>query len=278
MSKTSKNGESYKPILRWAGGKNWLLKDIYQYVPEKFNNYHEPFLGGGSVFFYLNPKKKAYLSDVNQDLINAFCHIRDNLPKLVSLLKTYINTEAEYYKVRDQIYEKNSIERATQFIFLNRTCFNGIYRVNNSGKYNVPYGFKTYTNLFDFDRYRVASERLQGVTLSCSDFECSLKHIRSGDLVFLDPPYIVNHENNGFVKYNEPIFSWKDQERLADFIKKIKERKAFYILTNAKHESVNKLFGSIDSPTSLERASVIGGAKAMRGLIGEYVFSNGKNL
>jgi DNA adenine methylase len=149
--------------------------------------------------------------------------------------------------------------------------------VNRNGKYNVPYGFKTYANLVDSDRFRIASEKLKGVILSCSDFESSLKNIKSGDLVFLDPPYKVNHENNGFVKYNEKIFSWKDQERLADFIKKIKERKAFYILTNAKHNSINELFGSIDEPKPVQRASVIGGTNANRGMIGEYIFSNIKS-
>lgn len=226
-------------------------------------------------FFHLNPKGKSYLSDSNPDLVNTFCQIRDNVDEVITNLKHYKNTKEEYYRVRD-ITHRNPIKKAAQFIFLNRTCFNGIYRVNLKGEYNVPYGFKEYRNLFEFDRYRAASKKLQNVSIECTDFEESLNNVQKGDLVFLDPPYIVNHVNNGFVKYNEKLFSWDDQENLAKFIQKIKERKAYYILTNAKHKSVSDLFGKINKPETIIRANVIGGSKAKRGLVEELVFTNTK--
>ena len=277
MGNSSMNGDTYKPILRWAGGKNWLLKDLHRFAPNNYNNYHEPFLGGGSVFFHLKPKGRAYLSDTNQDLINAFCQIRDNVEEVISHLEKYENTKEEYYRVRDTKY-RTLTKKAAQFIYLNRTCFNGIYRVNLKGKYNVPYGFKQYKELFEFERYRAASEQLQKVSIQCFDFEESLKNVGEGDLVFLDPPYIVNHENNGFVKYNEKLFSWEDQKRLASYITQIKEKGAFYILTNARHKSIRELFGDLDKPHSILRASVIGGRNAERGQIGEYIFTNSKLL
>jgi DNA adenine methylase len=262
-----------KPILRWAGGKTWLLKELYRFLPPRFNDYHEPFLGGGSVFFNIRVNRKAYLSDCNFDLINAYSQIRDNPEDVISLLAQFRNSKEDYYKIRGSLFGEPS-EKAAQFIFLNRTCFNGIYRVNVRGEYNVPYGFKSYKQLFDFDRLREVSNLLKSAILSCSDFADSLLNIKEGDLVFLDPPYTVSHIKNGFIKYNEHSFMWKDQIRLASFISEVNRRGAYYVLTNAKHESIEELFGKIASPTTVSRASVIGGRSAKRGIIEEYVFSN----
>lgn len=262
-----------KPIFRWAGGKNWLLKDLYKFLPPSFSNYHEPFFGGGSVFFHLKPKGKSYLSDKNDDLMNAYCVIRDNIEGVITLLKQFKNTKEEYYKIRDKLFQ-SSVGKAVKFIYLNRFGFNGIYRVNLNGRYNVPYGFKRYKQLFDYDRLRRAGILLKDSFLSCEDFEVSLTRIETGDLVFLDPPYIASNVKNGFIKYNEELFSWDDQKRLANYIKKLIRKKAFFILTNAKHKAVRELFGSICSPISIIRANVIGGKNAKRGIVEEYIFTN----
>lgn len=166
------------------------------------------------------------------------------------------------------------IEKAARFLYLNRTCFNGIYRVNMRGEFNVPYGKNEYKDLFEFERFRRASEIFQTANLFCDDFWSSLKNVDKGDLVFLDPPYTVSHIKNGFIQYNEKLFSWVDQKRLAEYIFELKKKKAFYILTNAKHEAVESLFGTIDRPVSVSRASLIGGKKAKRGTIEEYIFTN----
>jgi len=197
----------FRPIFRWAGGKNWLLKDLQKFLPSSFNNYHEPFLGGGSIFFNMNSNNKAFLSDCNSDLINAYSQTRDNLEELINLLKKFKNTKDEYYRIRGTQYSL-PIEKAAQFIYLNRTCYNGIYRVNYKGEFNVPYGFKKYRKLFEFERFRKASELLKRAELLSYDFELSLENIKEGDFVFLDPPYTVSHIKNGFLKYNENIFSW----------------------------------------------------------------------
>jgi len=262
-----------KPLLRWAGGKSWLIKDLNRFLPLKYNNYHEPFLGGGSVFFYLKPKGTSYLSDTNADLINVYISIKNNVEELINILKKFKNTKEEYYKIRDKNFH-SSIEKAAQFIYLNRTGFNGIYRVNLNGKYNVPYGFKKYKQLFDYDRFRKASVILKKAKLTSGDFEISLKYISEGDLVFLDPPYTTSHVKNAFIKYNEKLFSWKDQIRLASYIEKIIKKNAFFILTNAKHKAVKELFGVFCVPITIRRANVVGGKNAKRGITEEYIFTN----
>jgi DNA adenine methylase len=163
---------------------------------------------------------------------------------------------------------------AARFIYLNRTCFNGLYRVNLKGEFNVPYGFKNYRQLFDFNKLRRVSKLLKPTILRCYDFSASLEHVKSGDLVFLDPPYTATHIVNGFTKYNEKLFTSQDQERLASFVREIRKRGAYYILTNSRHDSIRELFGKIDTPVIVTRASVIGGKRARRGIIEEYVFTN----
>jgi len=213
-----------KPFLRWAGGKNWLRKHLDRLVSsENFNNYYEPFLGGGSVFFHLPKREQCSLSDLNRELINTYEQVRDNVENVIKFLRTFENTEQFYYAIRFQ-HIKNPIKRAAQFIYLNQTSFNGIYRVNLLGIYNVPYGYRT-KDFIQPDLLREASEKLQGVNLLNGQFDQGVEQIQKGDLVFLDPPYTITHNNNGFVKYNERLFSKKDQHRLAAFIQQIIEKK-----------------------------------------------------
>lgn len=262
-----------KPFLRWAGGKTWLLKNISFFLPDSFNNYHEPFLGGGSVFFYLKPPNNSYLSDSNSELVNAYLQIRDSVEEVISILETFSNTKTDYYAIRSSSFN-NIIKKAAQFIYLNRTSFNGIYRVNLKGKYNVPYGYNNYQSLYDFELLRNGSKALNCTEITCSDFENSLTNVKNNDLVFLDPPYTISHIKNGFIKYNEKLFSWQDQERLALYIEEIKKIGAFYLMTNAKHESVEDLYSKYDMPIVLNRFSTIGGKNAMRSSINELLFTN----
>jgi DNA adenine methylase len=266
-----------KPILRWAGGKTWLLKDIHNYLPEKFNNYYEPFIGGGSVYIHLSStnriQNKAFLSDQNCDLINAYNIIKNEPDDLIELLKEFKNEKDFYYILRGQNFT-NNIQQAAQFIFLNRTSFNGIYRVNLKGEYNVPFGFKNYKTLFDFDNLLKLSQMFQNTFFKSCDFENILDDIRKNDLVFLDPPYTVAHGNNGFIKYNQKIFAWEDQVRLADFIEKLKSKNAFYIMTNAAHANIDNLFQNIGKKQKLKRFSLVGGKGASRVEINEYIFTN----
>ena len=265
--------KTYKPFLRWAGGKNWLLKNLNDYLPKNgFNNYIEPFLGGGSIFFYLSPKD-AILSDLNNELIETYCVLRDSVGPIIDVLQTYSNTESFYYQIRSKI-PKSEIERAARFIFLNQTSFNGIYRVNLKGEYNVPYGFRT-KNFLQEENLRSASECLKSVTIKSRDFYRSLEDVKKDDLVILDPPYTVTHNNNGFIKYNAKLFDLNAQIALSKYIDCVNEIGANYILTNAAHEDIRKIFTrehNVIETTS--RASLVGGSRAKRGKYDEFIITN----
>ncbi|RJR43369.1 MAG: Dam family site-specific DNA-(adenine-N6)-methyltransferase [Deltaproteobacteria bacterium] len=271
------NRSIIKPFLRWAGGKTWFIKKVDQFLPHSFNKYYEPFLGGAAMFFHLKQYGKlnghVILSDLNRELIECFVEVRDRVEDIIQHLTTYRNEKEFYYTIR-AFSPSSAVEKAARFIYLNRTSFNGIYRVNLNGVYNVPYGFKPYNVLFDYDNLRNASLLLQGAQIISQDFQSSLKSVKEGDLVFLDPPYTVAHDNNGFIKYNQKIFAWEDQHRLVETIKDIVKKGAYFILTNAAHPSIDEIFTPCGTKTELKRFSVIGGKQAKRELKGEYVFSN----
>ena len=262
-----------EPFVRWAGGKTWFISTMQNLIRNvEINHYHEPFLGGAAVFFSLDLNKKAYLSDVNEELINTFLQIRDNPYEVIGVLSKFNNTEEEYYKIRSMVSE-NKIEKAAQFIFLNQTSYNGIYRVNKNGVYNVPYGFRDNWN-YDFSRIIRASSKLKNTQINCEDFETHKSRVQQNDLVFLDPPYTVSHNNNGFIEYNKNLFSLDDQYRLSKYIDYIKKRGAYYILTNAAHERIRQIFEKDDRIIEVSRNSLIGGKNAKREKISELIFTN----
>lgn len=269
-----------QPFLRWAGNKTRLLNEINKYIPRIYKNYHEPFLGSASVFLNLSPNNHSYLSDLNVDLINTFIQVKENLPQLIHYLKYYKNEKDEFLKIRNKNYN-NPIERAAQFIYLNRTCFNGLYRVNSLGIFNVPFGYRRNNlDLIREEQLIKVSHCLKKANLVAQDFEVAFNKVEKFDLVFIDPPYTVMHNENGFIEYNQKIFSWEDQQRLSLCIKRIIDNGAYFILTNACHQSIYDLYKDICNPIIIERKSLIGGKGANRGIVKEYLFTNciGKNL
>ena len=261
-----------KPFLRWAGGKNWFVKHLRDFIPKEFRNYHEPFLGGGSIFLAIDPKQKAFLSDLNPELIATYETLKTSVDDIIATLRRYNNTEDFYYWIRAQQF-KDPAEKASRFIFLNQTSFNGIYRVNLKGVYNVPYGRRTKPFL-DENALRTASDRLKNAELFSGDFTKAKQNIGANDLIFLDPPYVVSHNSNGFIKYNQKLFSLDDQYRLSSLIDSIKSKGAYYVLTNAAHHKIVEIFSKDDKVVALERANLIGGLNAKRGQTTEYIFTN----
>ncbi|WP_285115956.1 Dam family site-specific DNA-(adenine-N6)-methyltransferase [Leifsonia sp. fls2-241-R2A-40a] len=266
-------GSKLDPFLRWAGGKRWLVPQVLELLQSvEIKRYHEPFLGGGSIFFGLRCES-AQLSDLNSDLIEVYSEVRDRPRAIAEMLQRFSNTAAEYYALRAVVPE-DATERAARFIFLNHTSYNGIFRVNLKGQYNVPYGRRKSANVPGVERLVAASDRLKNVNLTASDFETAMSKVEAGDVVFLDPPYTVAHNNNGFVKYNQHLFSYDDQKRLARVVSEVAGRGALFILTNAAHGSIDELFGPLGRKVTVSRRNAVGGAKAKRGRTEEYLFTN----
>lgn len=260
-------------FIRWAGGKSWLIPTVKKLISNtNIHNYHEPFLGGASIFFSLEIPNIAYLSDINEDLINAYIQIRDNPNKVFEILSQYPNTEEDYYRIRSLDPVANE-EKAARFIFLNQTSYNGLYRVNKNGGYNVPYGFRTNWH-YDQNRIIQACLKLKNARINCGDFEINKTQIHPNDLVFLDPPYTVSHNNNGFIEYNKNLFSLEDQRRLSNFIDYIKQHRSYYILTNAAHDTIRDIFEKGDRVIELVRNSLIGGKNSKRQKVSELIFTN----
>lgn len=212
------------------------------------------------------------MSDSNRDLIETYVSVRDSPEQVIAIIDGWKVDEENYYRIRG-LKGLSGTERAARFIYLNHTSFNGIYRVNRSGEYNVPYGRKDGFT-FDFEKILCASNALQGVELRCADFEQSLTCVSEGDLVFLDPPYTVAHNNNGFIEYNKKLFSIDDQIRLRRTIDALCSNGALFILTNAAHPSIEEIFQGCGRMLRLSRSNTLGGRNAKRGMAEEYVFTN----
>lgn len=264
-----------KPFLKWAGGKRWLFKSGQFALPNFKGRYFEPFLGGGAVFFEAQPQN-AILSDINKRLIELYTVIRDAPQEFEELLCQHARRHSKdyYYELRDKELNQPTT-RAAQFLYLNRTCWNGLYRENLKGQFNVPIGTKQ-TVIFKSDDFVAWSKALATARLGCCDFEESIKEAVDGDFVFVDPPYTVRHNMNGFVKYNQNIFAWKDQIRLRDTLKSAVDRGVSFALTNADHKSVKELYAGLGTHLSLGRHSVIAGKSLYRSVSTELLILNHK--
>lgn len=262
-------------FIRWAGGKGWFIPTAQMMVQNiQFNNYIEPFMGGASIFFSLNHLNRAYLSDINHELVNTFIQIRDNLEMVTEKLREYRTDKESYYLIRD-LDPADPVEEAARFLYLNFYSFNGIYRVNNKGKFNVPYGRRS--GEFNYERLEIIRDKLQIADIRCQDFSKCRDVIRRGDMVFLDPPYAVSSkstDNDMFIAYNPTLFSLTDQKRLAQLVDYIQEVEAYFILTNAHHPEIVKIFDGRGEMLEFVRTCNIGGKAAKRGKVQEYVFTN----
>lgn len=258
------------PFLKWVGGKRWFAERCLHLIPRDYGRYIEPFLGSGAMFFSLGPDE-ALLSDLNPDLIDCYHAIRDTPESIAERLAEHhrLHDKAHYYETRSAKPE-DLVERAAWFIYLNRTCWNGLYRVNRRNEFNVPIGTKTSVVL-PSDDFPASSRLLSGAEILHQDFEATLNSARAGDFVFVDPPYTVKHNLNGFLKYNDKIFSWADQLRLRDAVVRATERGALVLLTNANHSSIREIYEGVGRQHVVGRASVLAASAAHRSLTEELV-------
>lgn len=234
-----------KPILKWAGGKTQLLSELLPKVPKSFNRYIEPFFGGGALFFAIQPEK-AIISDSNPELINMYRQVADDADGVVSCLKKYENTAEMFYEVRDQEWAALSkSEAAARTIYLNHTCFNGLYRVNKQGRFNVPYGKYTNPRICDEDALYAASHLLKKAQIICGDFFLVLdNNAKEGDFIFLDPPYLPISEYADFKRYTKEQFYEEDHVELAKIVTRLQERGCNIILMNSNHPLVHELYAA----------------------------------
>ena len=232
-----------KPILKWAGGKTQMLGDLIPKVPTSYGRYIEPFFGGGAMFFALQPEN-AVVADSNPELINMYRQVADHVDDVINYLKEYENTSEMFYAVRSLEWTSlPKAEAAARTIFLNKTCFNGLYRVNKQGRFNVPFGKYKNPKICDEDGLRAASEGLKKAEILCGDYLLVLEHYaQPGDFVFLDPPYLPTSEYSDFKRYTKEQFYEEDHVELAKMIMTLHERGCHVILTNSNHPLVHELY------------------------------------
>lgn len=239
---SSRQQSKAQPFLKWAGGKTQLLNELIKRVPVKYNVYFEPFIGGGALYFAIAPDE-AVIADINDDLVNAYLVVRDNPDELLKALSKYKNEKDFYYSVRSQDQHKLSeIERAARLIYLNRTCFNGLYRVNKSGQFNVPFANYKNPNFIQTERILAASEILQNTDVHNAGFEKVLVEAKAGDFIYLDPPYYPKDVYSDFKRYNKEQFHKNDHERLAELYNELTERGCYVMLSNSDTPFTRELY------------------------------------
>ncbi len=240
-----------KPFVKWAGGKRQIMSELKKYMPDRFNTYYEPFVGGGAVFFEIAPKK-AVLNDYNKELMNVFNCIKDEekFEKMCNELNHHeaYHSEEYYYEVRDEDRNKNKFnkladyKRADRTIYLNKACFNGLYRVNSKNEFNVPFGKKIKVNTYEGQNLGIVHCILNfnDIELLSTDFEEAVKKAKKGDFVYLDPPY--DSDTTTFNSYTEDGFGKEEQKRLADLFKELDKRGCYVMLSNHNTKLIRELY------------------------------------
>jgi DNA adenine methylase len=270
-----------RPVIKWAGGKTQLLPDLLRHVPAGFGRYHEPFIGSAALFFQLEALDRlrgAVLSDANPDLINLYRVVRDAPEALIAALEVHARHASDrdyYYAVRawDRRADwlaRTAIDRAARMIFLNKTCFNGLHRVNRSGQFNVPFGRYERPTVCDTANLRAASQALQPVELLVDDFAGVLRRALPGDLVYFDPPYVPRSATASFTAYTRDAFDAAQHRRLADVFRQLTERGCTVLLSNSATPLVHELYADFRKAEVTARRAINREA-TKRGLVGELI-------
>lgn len=243
MSTRLQQAINARPFLKWAGGKSKLISQYISYFPENYTTYYEPFLGGGAVFFYLQPSA-ARLSDINPELINAYSCVKDEVETLISLLEIHqLNHSKDYYyKIRQSTFNK-SLERAARLIYLNKTCYNGLYRENSKGKFNVPIGKYKNPKICNPTLLRTVSAALQSAQLEVSSFEEILNEAtKPDDFVYFDPPYYPLSSTSNFTEYSRHSFDQETQLKLSEVFAELASRNVKVMLSNSDCHFIRELY------------------------------------
>ena len=278
MKTIQKSQSTLQPFTKWTGGKRQLLPIIKSLMPDNYNNYFEPFIGGGALFFDLSPDK-AVINDFNNELINCYQQIKKYPQKLIELLaKHQENNSKEYYLElrsadRDNRIDKmTNVERAARIMYMLRVDFNGLYRVNSKNQFNVPYGRYKNPKIVDSDLILSISQYLNSnnIKILTGDFEKAVQDVVAGDFVYFDPPYIPLSETSAFTSYTHEGFTYEDQVRLRDCFKKLDEKGAFVMLSNSSSPLVEELYKDFNIH-KVEANRTNGAKTSSRGKISEII-------
>lgn len=260
-----------RPFLKWAGGKRQLLPALLRHAPTDPARYFEPFVGGGALFFALRPKK-AILADVNTRLIRAYRGVRKDVDKVIRLLKTYRHDPKFFYEFREaNIDDGTDVEVAAWFIYLNRTGFNGLYRVNRENRFNVPFGRYANPTICDEPTLRVCSAALARADLRVEDFEAAVARAKEGDFVYFDPPYVPLSTTSSFTSYTSVGFGGTEQKRLRDTARRLKERGVRVLLSNSSAPFVRELYADGFTITEVSATRLVNSRATARGAIVELL-------
>lgn len=273
-----------KPFLKWAGGKNQLLKEIDKYKPKQFNTFYEPFVGAGSVFMHLK-NEKTRINDLNSELINTYKVVKDHLPHLLEKLRIHENKNSReyFYELREWdrnglISDKSDVERAARFIYLNKTCYNGLFRVNSMGQFNVPYGRQKNPNITNSEVLNLVSGFLNknNVLITNKDFSDSVSDAKKGDFIYLDPPYapLTNNSQN-FLGYTLSGFSNEEQQRVFNTFLELDRKGCYVMLSNSDAAVIRELYQDFKKTTYVVEAKrLINSTSSNRGKINELIILN----
>lgn len=279
------NFTKYQPFVKWVGGKRGLLSQILPLIPKEFNNYFEPFVGGGALFFELYSlgllkDKKVYLFDINAELINAYNVVKNSPSELIKNLRELKekHTKEFYYEIRawdrdESFSQRNEIERASRFIYLNKTCFNGLYRVNSKGYHNVPIGHYKNPNICDELVIYAASEALQKTTILNASYKDVILHVKKNDFVYFDPPYYPLTPTSSFTSYSEFNFLDKEQIELFEVFKKLDKKDIFVVHSNSDTDFIKNLYGEFHIEEIMANR-FINSKSSGRGKISEVLIKN----
>lgn len=264
--KTAAKTALAKPFLKWAGGKTQLLDELTAKIPAKYGRYIEPFIGGGAMFFAIQPRA-GVIADSNPELVNVYQCLADNVEQVIEHLRSFKNNETAFYKVRALRFAELEKEyAAARTIYLNRTCFNGLYRVNQKGEFNVPYGRYKNPRICQPEILRAASKVLQNVKIVCGDYKDVLaKTAKRGDFIFLDPPYLPVSKYSDFKRYTKEQFYEEDHRELAEEIARLQKLGCYVVLTNSNHPLVHELYEPYEIQVVSTRRNISSKAKTRTG-------------
>lgn len=266
-----------KPFLKWAGGKAKLLWELIPRLPGSFDRYVEPMIGGGALFFAVQPKK-SLLVDVNPELVNCYRVVQREVEELITDLSRHRYNEKYYYLAREadrdaDFFKLSTVERASRMIFLNKTCYNGLYRVNSRGYFNVPFGRYTNPTIVAPEALRACSKSLKGAKLLCSSFDRLLKHLKKGDFVYFDPPYVPLTKTASFASYARDGFTLEDQLRLRDLCVELDRQGIKFMLSNSYTDAVLELYDAFKVEI-VEAPRAINSKALGRGKVREVIVRN----